>query len=444
MRPSTFFFAAGLLVLSHSAVAATVVDGMLGQWLAREAGPAFVELFANHPRLRDQPVKIMAMQNGHPRPVGNRLAEEVREQLTFALVRASSAKVVYDDRGQCTPRHVSNVLGVEIESDSGGQHRVTLAVVDLDEGIWVNGTSRIWRGRLTSEQRRALSAAPAPMSVAGVYELSRVKEIAEALDQQLRCQPGLPAPVYVAAGAAAPAPEIARLLRESLGQRTLVTMSRESAATVLSLALPRVEGDSSDGDTSTVSVHVVEAGGGSVRMAEVAIAGKLPTNLAHRSTPALVAPMSPRLMSEIRLAKVSSRDSRCDRHDDNCVDVELELFEPAYLLLFYTARGQLRPVSCEPPSRRQDGRQHLGLNVPTGNEDRAALGFYAIAIPEHETAIAIHRAMKGGSSMCGAGRPAEALASVRELLASDRQRVSWRSIHLRQVGDRVVQAGVGS
>ncbi|MDZ7684836.1 MAG: hypothetical protein U5O39_07355 [Gammaproteobacteria bacterium] len=93
------------------------------------------------------------MRDGQPVAISDGLTDRVRDQLTTSLLSQSSARIVLDRTDRCTPASVAHVLGIEIERDTGADYRVSLAIVDIEEGIWVNGTS------LMAGRRRAASGA---------------------------------------------------------------------------------------------------------------------------------------------------------------------------------------------------------------------------------------------------------------------------------------------
>ncbi len=132
---------------------ATTLGGDLGDWLDDHAVPELTSLLSEHPRFKGQVIDIVAIDKGQPAAIADELAERIRDQLTLALVRETGVRIPFDTR--CEPVHT--VLGIEIDRASTAHFNVTLAMLDLDESIWINGTAQRWSGRLNSGQRRMLA-----------------------------------------------------------------------------------------------------------------------------------------------------------------------------------------------------------------------------------------------------------------------------------------------
>lgn len=100
----------------------------------------------------------------------------------------ANVQIVFDDYNRCMPIPVNTILGTEVTEHHSQEYRVTLAMVDREEGIWLHGTNLSWRGRLTANQRRELHAATQSHAVQDLYRSQQTIEIADALYAQLRCQ----------------------------------------------------------------------------------------------------------------------------------------------------------------------------------------------------------------------------------------------------------------
>jgi hypothetical protein len=126
------FMVISLLLPSRGAYAARVVDGSLGTWIEREVSPMLSKLLTNHPRFKGEPIKIMSMSDGFPTAVVDELTNLVRAQLTEDLLSGAEVRIVFDDNNRCRPVKVNTILGIEVQKHTSGNHRVSLAMVDIE------------------------------------------------------------------------------------------------------------------------------------------------------------------------------------------------------------------------------------------------------------------------------------------------------------------------
>jgi hypothetical protein len=323
-------------LLCLPAVAAPL-DGDLGSWLDEQAIPQVVSLLSNHPRFKGQVIDIVAMDEGYPTPTMSELVDSMRGQLTLALVRDTQVRIPLE--GRCDDVHT--VLGIDIDRTSASGFDVTLAMLDLDEGIWVNGTVQRWSGRLTSAQRRMLAT----------------------VGREGRCD-NLASPMVAGYGGSATGPGT---------------------------------GEGAAGD------------------------------LEWRTDPGPDAGRE--LISEVIISDASSL---C--RDRNCMDVQIELFEVAFVLPFHTRDGVVTPLYCRLPARERPGTLRYGINVPDGDTpNRPSVGFYLMAVRDREVAREVLEVLVLASDACGdevGAAPHQWLPRLDALLAARDSGVSWRALHL--------------
>jgi len=231
-------FMISLLMPWSGVHAARVVDGSLGAWIEREVSPMLSKLLTNHPRFKGEPIKIMAMSDGFPITVSNKLTNQIREQLTQDLLSGAEVKIVFDDNNRCRPVKVNTILGIEVQKLYAGNHRVSLAMVDIEEGIWLNGTNISWNGKLTSGQRRAFKASVERRVAASILASYQTSEIAEALYSQLQCNEAIISPVFFEPAGGDSGQAVLRHLRKKFSSSVLTTIDKNTAASIISLRLP--------------------------------------------------------------------------------------------------------------------------------------------------------------------------------------------------------------
>jgi len=154
-------FVIGLLAPAAGALAATseVFGGPLGSWLRAEAIPEFTALLGQHPRFKGERIRVVGMQDGVPVTQSNALGQALRSELTNKLTRIKGVQIAWQapSAGCGVPLQAPYLLGVEVIEERRGQVLVRIAMVDVEEGVWVSGAHQQWRGALTLEERRALA-----------------------------------------------------------------------------------------------------------------------------------------------------------------------------------------------------------------------------------------------------------------------------------------------
>jgi hypothetical protein len=135
----------------------SLADTSLSNWFRTEAAPGLARMIDEQPRFIGEPVEILAMAEGIPRPVGDALTGKLRRDMLQYLLAESNARVPIRKQAVCEPPRANVVLGIDVQRHLAGKHRVVLALLDLGDNIWINGSSQVWIGRLTAEDRRLLA-----------------------------------------------------------------------------------------------------------------------------------------------------------------------------------------------------------------------------------------------------------------------------------------------
>jgi hypothetical protein len=348
------------------------------------------------------------MHDGNPVTVNNVLTDQIKQQLTQDLLDTANVQIVIDDQQRCIMRSTRTILGIEVTSHHNRQHRITLAMVDQEEGIWLNGTHLSWSGHLTSDQRRDLTRKPARVESRQSYTPKQTREIADALYHQLRCQGGIATPVFFAPSENMLTRSVSRLLRERLSSRSQVTVDKNVASSIIHVNYRDTflgQGEINLELASSATPLITQ------RIAEVAVvqdpAGLAKTKVNptrnHLPRSSSTADMSSpgRFLSEIYYQRDQSREGICSTNSEGCALLSFEVLEPAYLVMFSTTEGMPKPLKCDKPAKRYTGKKQFRVVVPIGARDaRPTLGIYALAFKNRLAAQAVHQELVRGSSKC--------------------------------------------
>ena len=411
-----------LLPTASISQAARVIDGTLGTWIAQQASPRLSEILTQHPRFQGERIRIMATEDGHPVPIRDQLTDQIREQLIDDLLSIADVQIVFDDTNRCKPIRVDTILGIEVQEHKSREHRISLAMVDIEEGIWLNGTNVFWHGRLTDDQRRAFNTRLAKRPSTNLFNTSQIAEIAQALHSQMQCNNRIATPIFFEPAVDDPGRKVLRKLIEKISNQALTTLDKEAAVSIIRLEhTPREFSLGLTRRDLPAAVHRVAA----VSLIATPAMKGYTSGASHK--------VAPSLLSDIQLDERLSRGSVCDVRKDNCADISFEFYQSAYPVIFYTANGQVAPLSCEAPIRQKAGRLHYGLNVPDGNSPtRPSVGFYALAFSDKSDAKAVHQAILEMAPKCGGRQQGNEnwAASLQGLMSGQNSRFQWRAIHL--------------
>jgi hypothetical protein len=414
-----------LLLLSPASWAErAMLSGELGAWLQQTAIPELTDTLANHPKFKGEPIRVAAVKGELPSASSNALSDAIRQQLTHAVLRNGRNDIANSpDPNQCkkVPRPVHYVVGIQIETVSRSSHRVSLAMLDTTESMWVGGLSLSWQGRLLSSERQALATqvhhAPAG-SLENPIALSNHSTLSQLLAKQVQCR--LPAGIDGAVLARAPAqPELQLVLQDlhtQLRLSTLTMTDKEAEAAWRFAADVQTLGSG----IKQLNLDLVSQDDASQqRLASVYVTG--------RGGASAVSAASQTLLSDLVL-QPSSRGCRTQA----CSEITFELLEPAHLVVFRTHQTQLSPVQCSSRiPKKQQGEHRYRMQL--GNDPDQRIGLYVIASRERGQLDALHRQLRRAPGACGTPQSRDHQRWMDAALSaiSDRQHtLQWRAIHL--------------
>ena len=444
-RPLDVLLAAALFSASASAAAASggLLDGDLGRWLETQAAPQLLDTLDRHPRFRGETLRIVPMRNGEPISTTNRLNLTIQRALEHRLLQSTGVRIATQaNPGRCDLRtDVPYLLGVEIAGDGPSRHRVHLAIADVEEGIWVNGASDTWSGRLTTAQRAALReriSVSQPGTLANPLSIQDAVAVANTLYGQLTCDlRSVPTSEVRLVSDEQQLDGIKRHIDTRLRASTVL---RTVASTGPATWTLRIRSTATLESQRDVILELEDPSGvhATLRLASVAVTGIGPL----QTTP--VDPGPEIWLSDLRHQSVRSRGVCTDRPDATCLEVTLDLYQPAYLLVFHTRGTRIDVPACGQTPKRREGERRFRFAVTSAAHHNAIAdgGFYALATDRSSVARALQRHLAEAPGACRGKRNAGAidawLAKLDRLLTQHSSAIQWRAIHLQRDADQVV------
>lgn len=424
------------------AASTDLFGGSLGNWLQAEAIPELTTLLAMHPRFVGERIKVVAMTDGQPTTASDRLTQAIREQLTHKLTRVKGVQIAWrETSARCgIPRKTPYLLGIEVIRQSASKYLVRIAMVDVVEGVWVSGAHLQWRGRFTTEERRALARPVVDAPVGTIDQplpATQRSAVVKHLLRNVECtlRGGLEGSVFVVA-ADERDPLLVGLvaeLRQKLTQSALLdladnkrgadwwlmldTTTDVGEAVVATLVTPEINKAAEPVVAQRLaSVYVQRATGRVARRVQPSnnVVGVAPTP--KRVTPA-------NLIEGLHRVNLSAGD-QCFARSADCVEVGFELAAPGYLLVLRTRPdGGMSLGSCSSP-KRTAGAKRFRLPMRAGGA-----GFYAIATEDQNLANRLQKILHSGASNCGASVADGWLDRLEDLLASQPAHIDWRPFY---------------
>lgn len=445
----------------------------LGRWLETYAAPELIDVLSNHPRFKGETIRFVTMKEGKPTDNSDKLTQAVQQFLTQRLLRDGNIRLAWlNHRPSCrAPRQIPYLLGLEVSRRGTREHRVSIAMVDVEEAVWVSGIGLSWAGRLTHDERRALKTPVSDTyrgSIASPLPVTDTAEIVRILKERMGCslKGGLEGTVYVTSSEIRELTGLIHALDNELSITPIAALTNNQAdadwlmfATVepvgngsyeLIISLQPMEGSKEDRKGGKESAQ---------RVASVFITGIKPTEPSvtptqdQQSPAELTSPIITHSAPPLRYHKLlttlsmepSSRAGICDvrRAGTNaCVEVGFELLESAYLLVFRTAfqtEGfQVTPTSCKGRIQGSAAGPHrYRLRVlPTARPvNRPDAGIYVLATKDKSVAATFSRHLRRAPGACE-GFSRESLESWVErfqlLLHKHGESMQWRALHMRR------------
>ncbi len=446
MRP----MAEGLLLwllLTAAASAAAVLEPRdpLLRWLDADVAPQLVERLGRHPDFRHAVIDFMAVTDGAPSGDSTRLHAAVKHHLRQRLIAVEGLQLHLEAAASaCAPaRSVDYAIAIEIDRGSGRDARITVALLDLHQRVWVSGLGSSWQGRLTQAQRRAHEQSTqraVPGSASSPFAAREATAVAASLLEQIQCllPRGVDGGVFLETPDDPQLEQIALELRRRLLLTPLFVPVERAQDAEWQL---RVQANRDFGSTAELVVELIDRGSDARQRLAAAFIQRGPVaGNAHVVPPTVAsAPVSQwqtrSPLSPLTVA-ATQRGGVCrDNRGDACAEVRMELAEAAHLLVFSTSNQVVSVPQCRGDTElREPGEYRFRLPVgANAAAHRPATGFYAIAVRDREAAQALQRIVAGAPGACGRSAETERDAWINRLDAALQRfghTVHWRAVHL--------------
>ncbi|MDJ0941501.1 MAG: hypothetical protein QNJ00_17190 [Woeseiaceae bacterium] len=150
----------------------------LDSWVERELLPFVREQLTTHPRFKGETVLFVALDGNSRAAVSDGLSLALRDRLVDAAVTTSGIAIAWQQgRGtagaatiDCTRDDVHYYIGIDVRV-TGGDARVTLRALDVEQGSWVSGFGLDWRGSLNRSESRAYGTRQSDQTFLGARDV---------------------------------------------------------------------------------------------------------------------------------------------------------------------------------------------------------------------------------------------------------------------------------
>jgi hypothetical protein len=172
-----------LLILLVFALTSPAVakDRNLDRWFDDDLLPYVATQLVEHPRFKGETVMFVVLENNAPAAVSNTLALALRDRLLDAALNTSGVSIGWRQGGtpaatrtqaiDCTHDQVHYYVGIELNRQFDGTHRVDVRALDLQDRNWVTGFGKSWQGHLSTVQRNAAREARADETFRGARDV---------------------------------------------------------------------------------------------------------------------------------------------------------------------------------------------------------------------------------------------------------------------------------
>ena len=153
-------------------------------WLDHELSPYLARQLAQDPRFRDQSVMLVRLNGSEIQAEIDQLTRHIRRQIEDDLLSTPGIRLPWQPMTQMPKHHrrLSNIqcrtsrnadyyIGIEINPVLSDRYRVSVRALDMSEHEWLNGFGMHWQGRLTRDEREALSRFSVDESLRGLRVL---------------------------------------------------------------------------------------------------------------------------------------------------------------------------------------------------------------------------------------------------------------------------------
>lgn len=480
--------------------------GALARWVDETLAPALIDTLTRHPRFRGETLDFVALSGGAPQTDSTALHAALVQRLRQQLLRADGIRLLAPGLTvSCSAVDSADLLlGIEISSLAGGagsvggagrEARVSLAVLDVAESVWVSGVSHAWAGRLTASERAALAVrtrSAEPGSAASPLSADVPDGIAAALGARLECAlpMGITGRTHLDAGTGGVDARVTAALRKTLLVTPLLVLTTDegdadwtlrirsdralSGTTQPLTELQLLLTDARTGASQQVAAVFVTGTGEALAASPAPSPIRAPTPApataptsapttapvtaptpapAVRHEPSWTPPIAEpqRLLGALALRQVAPAGICSDPWGRvrACAEVTVELLAPGHLFVVTTRDGAAQPLSCAVrPERSSAGERVFRFEVEDlrgGAADESTApdaGIYVLAAADRAVASELGKALRRAPGACGtpARRGTAAwIEALREVLARYPDEIHWRALHMVRDDARIVR-----
>lgn len=181
-----------LLALIAAPAAAGDVD--LDRWVDQELIPFVTTQLLEHPRFSGETLMFVVFDDNKPSALSNTLALSLRDRLLDAALDTGGIRIGWQQGGatalsapalDCTRGDVHYYIGLQFARRIDDSYEVSVRALDLEDGSWVGGFGKSWRGRLNPSQQRAAKRRGADIAFIGSRDVPFTADQTDLLAEQL-------------------------------------------------------------------------------------------------------------------------------------------------------------------------------------------------------------------------------------------------------------------
>ncbi len=426
----------------------------MNRWIEKVAGPQLTEKLAKHPKFKGATIGFAAASNNQLITDKNELYQEIEQHLTHKILSAGKTDIATSVAKQdCRQirQPTEYIVGIQIVPVSGNNHRVQLKVMDQQQGVWVSGISYRWQGRLSKRQAQQLekrSAVVATGTVNQPFTMHQQQQAAAHLLEQVHCSlpMGVDGLVYLKTSSNPVQDILLNTLQQNLQSRPQWVFTRQQSDAAWLLKLDLVDSKSTHKQwVASLTPNTANSAPQILASTFWQAVNSVPAITARRqdsedsSAMHVIPQQSTSATTREVLGQLSWRSSRaCRNQTRHCVEITLDLREPAYVMLLRTHDRQIKTATCNQNLQlRQPGKLRYRISMP--RQSRQPTGVYAIASQSKKTFRQLQRNIHGAPGSCHATQqePQTWLTSASAVLGKFADQFDWRSLHLTDKGGAV-------
>lgn len=422
----------------------------LNRWLDKVAGPQLTEKLANHPKFKGSTIGFAPASNNQLNTDKNKLYQEIEQHLTHQILSAGKTDIATSIAGQgCQQirQATEYIVGIQIVPVSGNNYRVQLKVMDRQQGVWVSGISYRWHGRLSKRQMQQLEKRSAVLATGTIdrpFAIQQQQLAAVHLLEQVHCSLpiGIDGLVYLKPSSHSAQDILLNTLQQSLQSRPQWVFTRQQLEAAWLLELELVDNKNTHNqwlvsltpNTASGAPQILASTFWQAAASDPAVAQQ-PERREETENPSvrgvIALESAPAPIGDV-LGRLSWRTSKaCRNQTRHCVEITLNLSEPAYVMLVRTHDQQIKTATCDQNLQlKQPGKLRYRISMP--RQSRQPTGVYAIASQSKETFEKLQRNIHGAPGSCSSTqqKPQTWLTSASRVLSELAEQFDWRSLHL--------------